>query len=268
MSTLPPRRTNSKGNSAPVARPQKRSSNTKTILLIVGGVFLALFLGVAGVVAFVVVPTIREMREAERMSVAKNNLKQMGLAAHEFHDIYWHFPPLAPAEWDDSERPPMSWHATILPSIEQGNVYLGIEQKKAWDDPVNRRMFQWEVSTFLHPRNEMKTDAAGYAVTHFVHNTGLVRRERGMKIGQITDGSSSTMMAGEINAAFPAWGDPSNGRDGANGFAGGPTAFGSTGKQVAVLMADGSVRLVDPNLDAQVARRIATPDDGELTGEF
>ncbi|MDQ3330632.1 MAG: hypothetical protein M3552_08260 [Planctomycetota bacterium] len=85
----------------------------------------------------------------------------------------------------------------------------------------------------------------------------------------MTDGTSSTILAGSIDAAFPAWGDPQNGRDPTNGFAGGPHSFGGGPVGAYMLMIDGSVRTFGSKTDISVAAALASPSAGdEVPREF
>jgi hypothetical protein len=96
-------------------------------------------------------------------------------------------------------------------------------------------------------------------LAHFVPNSRLIKQGRGIAISEVTDGLSNTVLDGSIGAAFPAWGDPGNPRDPANGFAGGSNAFGGLKYGALIGFADGSVRFVSSKMDAKTARRIATP---------
>nr|MDQ3330633.1 DUF1559 domain-containing protein [Planctomycetota bacterium] len=214
-------------------------------------------------------PAVQQAREAARRSQAMNELKQIGLAAHNFHDAHSHFPPPAgDGSQDPSVTSPISFHTALLPYINQQALYSGIDKSIPWDDPANQMSYSMVVPTFLSPQYEERTTANGYAVAHFVPSVHLMRDGKPLSMREITDGTSNTVMAGQIQAPFPAWGDPNNGRDPAAGFAGGPTAFGGRTGGGLILMMDGSVRFVSENMAPSVAGAIATPDGGEQVGAF
>ncbi len=64
-------------------------------------------------------PAVQQAREAARRTQCKNNLKQIGLAMHNFHDTYGNFPP----GLTDDDTDNWSWGAYILPYIEQSPLY-------------------------------------------------------------------------------------------------------------------------------------------------
>lgn len=264
-SALPPRSSSNSGTRRKASKP--KLSVAKTILIVLSSLFAIFCVVVAAVAMFVVMPAYQQAREAASAQAIKDNLKRMGIGAYEFHGIHLRFPPTNSQDWG-REVPPMSWHTHILPYIEHADLYVAVSDHTDWKDPAKKQVYAMEVPEFLHPAVETKTDNAGYAVAHFVSNSRIAPEGRGLKLVDITDGSSNTVMAGEINASFPAWGDPDNMRDAANGFGGGPDAFGSSDGPVMVLMLDGSVRMINPDLNLETARRIATPDDGELIGDF
>jgi len=267
MASPPPRQPNDEfGEYRPV--PQK-SNNTLWIVLLVGAVCLVAMCMIGGILMALLLPAVQQAREAARRSQAQNELKQIGLAAHNFHDIHNFLPPPAPdGSQDPSVTVPISFHTALLPYINQQALYGSIDKSIPWDDSINKMPYSAIVQTFLSPQFEEKTNASGYALTHFVPNVNCYRDGKPLSIPEVTDGTSNTVLAGQVNANFPAWGDPDNGRDPAAGFAGGPTAFGGNQGGALVLMMDGSVRFISENIAPETAKAIATPDGGEAVLDF
>ncbi len=97
-------------------------------------------LAVIGIAVAMLLPDPRSPRPAAYRTVCKNNLKQIGLALHNYHDTYGAFPP---AYTVDSEGKPLhSWRVLILPFLEQQALYDQIDLTKPWDDPVNEQVRQ------------------------------------------------------------------------------------------------------------------------------
>lgn len=269
MSSLPPRRSDDRGGPSADYRPVQKSNNALWIVLIVAAICLVALCLISGILAALLLPAVQQAREAARRTQATNELKIIGLGAHNFHDVHGHFPPLsADGSQDPGVTSPISFHTSLLPYIDQQTLYGGIDKSIPWNDPANQMSYSMVVPTFLSPQYEEKTAPNGYALTHFVPSVHLIRDGKPISMREVTDGTSNTVLAGQINAAFPAWGDPDNARDPAAGLGGGPNAFGGKQGGGLILMMDGSARFVSQNVAPGVLQAIATPDGGEVVGDF
>jgi hypothetical protein len=268
MASVPPGGYGDEFAAAP--RPAARPSNALWIVLVVVAACLVMMCLVAGVLAALLFPAVQQAREAARRSQSMNNLKQVGLAGHNFHDTYGRFPPPAGDGSDDPNvASPISFNTAILPFLDQMALYGGIEKSVAWDDPINKNAYSTVVPLYISPQFEDRTGPTGYGLTHYVPNSRMFEENgAGMIMQDVTDGLSNTAMAGSVNAAFPAWGDPANGRDPSNGFAGGPNAFGGPPGGALILMMDGSVRFISENAAPGLGNALATPNGGEAVPAF
>ncbi|OAI54102.1 hypothetical protein AYO47_03610 [Planctomyces sp. SCGC AG-212-M04] len=73
--------------------------------------------GVIGILLAMILPAVASSREAARKTQCANNLKQVGLALHNYLDVFTRFPAGA------SSANQLSWHVSILPQLEQSNLY-------------------------------------------------------------------------------------------------------------------------------------------------
>ncbi|WP_010584247.1 DUF1559 domain-containing protein [Schlesneria paludicola] len=88
---------------------------------------LLVVIAIIAVLISLLLPAVQAAREAARRTQCKNNLKQLGLGLHNYHDNYLTFPP----GWIDAptrataNNPYASWgwNAFILPYLDQGNLY-------------------------------------------------------------------------------------------------------------------------------------------------
>ncbi len=234
-------------------------------------------------------PAVQQAREAARRTQDKSNLKQLGLAMHNYHDAYGLFPTGTVDAPDLKPDQRLSWLASILPFVEQQAVFNKLDLKKPWDDPSNKAR-EAQIATYINPKmTDNATDANGNAMAHYAGMAGVGEKaaelpkddkqagifgyDRKISIRDIRDGTANTMMIVDVNAKFGPWarGGPSNiraltkepyinGPDGIGGnFAGGAN----------FLMADGSVRFVSENVDPKIMRALATMNGGEaITNDF
>lgn len=86
---------------------------------------LLVVIAIIAILVALLLPAVQQAREAARRSQCKNNLKQIGIAMHNYHDVYRSFPfGLAPTEIPPATtRPTWSWGVAILPFIEQGPLF-------------------------------------------------------------------------------------------------------------------------------------------------
>lgn len=216
---------------------------------------------VAGPTRAVLNPTAE--KEAQ-YHTAMQNLRQLGLACHNFHDVNNHFPPMSSAEKPTPGEVQQSWLTDLLPYMDQRTLYASIKRNASWTDASQGNAFQTVVPAYLNPAAPFTHNDAGYALSHFAANSRVMSDAKHLHFRDIKDGTSQTMLAGTVTDGYRAWGDPANHRDGATGFGGGPAAFGAPHDGVAlVLLADGSVKRVKNTVPLAVCQKLANPDDGE-----
>lgn len=102
---------------------QKRLSKGFTL------VELLVVIAIIGILVALLLPAVQAAREAARRMQCGNNLKQLGLALHNYHDIYKNFPPARVRTYNSPVEPSawltnnVNWLARILPQIEQSSLY-------------------------------------------------------------------------------------------------------------------------------------------------
>ncbi|MCE9568060.1 MAG: DUF1559 domain-containing protein [Planctomycetes bacterium] len=198
---------------------------------------------------------VRSSWEAAPRRTSANNLKQMGLATHGYHDSFLTLPQV---QFDANGRAMHSWQTQLLPFLEQNNVYSQIDLKKPWNDPRNAEPMRAIIKPFLHPSHPWEP-VNGYAVSHYAPNVHVVFGDTPRTLESFLKGTSNTILAGEVSGNFRAWGDPLNARDPRFGTTGHPQGFGGpNGKPAQFLMLDASVRQFDPK-ELEEALRMADP---------
>ncbi len=107
----------------PFALTTRHSGFTLVELLVV--------IAIIGVLVGLLLPAVQSAREAARRMSCSNNLKQLGLALHNYHDTYTAIPParnrddtIYGADWNTQT---ISWRARILPYIEQSALYENVD---------------------------------------------------------------------------------------------------------------------------------------------
>ncbi|MCI0702755.1 MAG: DUF1559 domain-containing protein [Planctomycetia bacterium] len=180
--------------------------------------------------------------DARPRAYSANNLKQIGLAAHNYHDNTK--PPALPrSTFDATGRPLHSWQTALLPYIEQDALYRQIDLTKPWTDPANANAMRTMVKVYLHPAfSDFKgNDFVG--ISHYAGNVQIVLSDKPLTLpNSFPQGTSNVILAGEVSSNFQAWGDPFNARDPRLGA---KTFSGPNGRPAQFVMLDGSVRTFD-----------------------
>ena len=259
----------------PPAYPQPgKSSSGSTIVVVVVAVLgggLAL-LTVIGILTALLLPAVQAAREAARRSQCVNNLKQIGLAMHNYHDTFKTFPPAVIA--DENGLPMHSWRVQILPFIEQGVLYDMYDFDVPWDDPNNQTLMSMPIAAYQCPSDPASTLSLCDTSYVMVVGEGTIGGEpnEAVRFANITDGTANTILAIEVGGSGIPWMEPRDVTvEEAFTFFTNPeasqfTQFHPGGANV--LMADGSVRFISESIDPGMLRALLTRNDGQAVGNF
>jgi prepilin-type N-terminal cleavage/methylation domain-containing protein len=122
---------------------------------------LLVVIAIIAILIAILLPAVQQAREAARRSACNNNLKQLGLALHNYHDAQKVFPIGTSYYWSTS------WMAQMLPYIEYENVYDTIRYTTSagWGNsfptPVNPGFIQLTPSTLWCPSSDLARTSTG-----------------------------------------------------------------------------------------------------------
>jgi len=225
---------------------------------------------IIGLLIALLLPATQSAREAARRSQCTNNLKQIGLALHNYHDTWGAFPPAAIGPSDVPRERQFSWMVAILPYLEQNALYDALRLDLPVDHPHNAALLQMAPSLLFCPSDPTPSATQeGWPKTSYVAITGadstdgsggvrgIIGFDRGLSIDEIVDGTSNTLIVGEVT-------------DGGPWFAGGTGTARRIDDWIRnktwsqhpgggnFVLADGSVRFIGSNTDLQTLRHLAT----------
>lgn len=119
---------------------------------------LLVVIAIIAVLIALLLPAVQQAREAARRTQCKNNMKQLGLAMHNYHDTYRVFPPgwiaVDPATRAMSAHEGLSgfgWGTMILPQIDQSALYNQLNLNLAVNDPANLPHIKTILPAFVCP---------------------------------------------------------------------------------------------------------------------
>lgn len=231
-------------------------------------------------------PAVQQAREAARRTQSKNNLRQLALGMHNYHDVYGSFP-RGTVENDDLEPDErLSWYYPLLPFLEQAPLYNSIDKNSGWESDANAEARAMAMILFHNPsqpgrrQNPSASDYLGISgigpdsasLDNDDPKAGIFGYDRQTRLQDITDGTSNTLMFGdssEPSVSFLAGGKATIRGFSESPYINGPDGIGSAhvgGAQFA--LADGSVRFISENIDEGVLEALATKAGGEPIGNF
>lgn len=211
-----------------------------------------------GILVALLLPAVQAAREAARRTQSMNNLKQLGLAMHNYHDIHKSFP--ARASFDSQGKPLLSWRVHLLPFLEQQGLYKQFHLNEPWDSPHNRKLIPRMPAVYQNPSAPAKPGMAHYLA--LVGKGAVFEGNSGCGLAHITDGVSNTLLLVEVNPDRAViWTKPEDlAFDPEKPLAGLGKAH--PGGFLA-LFCDGSVRFLSETLDPTFFRRLVEKADGQ-----
>jgi prepilin-type processing-associated H-X9-DG protein len=112
-------------------------------------------LAIIGVLIALLLPAVQRVREAGNRLYCQNNLKQFGLAMHNYHDAIGCLPP-GITTWLNGEDAAHTGFTFMLPFLEQNNVYQQMNLRVQWYVQPNYAPLAVELPTFYCPSNRTR----------------------------------------------------------------------------------------------------------------
>ncbi len=246
------------------APPPQNSAGPKSnawlpILIVVLVVALLGMTACAGILVALLLPAVQAGREAARRANCGNNIRQIGLALHNYELTYKQLPPAYTV--DASGKPLHSWRTLILPFMEQQALYNAIDLTKPWNDPANAILQSTVISTYSCPSSAIDPKMTTYQA--IVDPSSAFSGPKGHKFADITDGLANTLFVVETGRSQAVhWAEPKDTDLPSFLNAINTTDFVHQGGQH-VLMADASIIFLRSNTDPNVRQAIATRNGGE-----
>lgn len=219
--------------------------------LIASGLGILLWIGI-GVGAAALMKPIRERVKDT------NNLKQIGLALHNYHDANGHFAAPFARTPGGNVNTQLSFRVGLLPYLEQNALHQQFDLSQPWNGPKNQAASSTKLAVFTAPHLGEPSASTPYRV---FYGGGALFNEDGapVSITAVTDGTSNTIMMVHAAEHVP-WAEPRELKYSDQTplpKLGPPDGYGAT-----ILMADGSVRPLNPNVSERTLRLAIKRADG------
>jgi prepilin-type N-terminal cleavage/methylation domain-containing protein/prepilin-type processing-associated H-X9-DG protein len=192
---------------------------------------LLVVIAIIGTLIALLLPAVQKVREAANRTSCQNNLHQIGLALHSYHDSQRSFPSgyrCQPVNQNNPNQtvPGWGWAALLLPFIEQDNLAQQINFNLPVEDPSNLTARTTILKLYVCPsdrstglftvydKNNMQLAQAAtnsYAACHGIgvdldeeldDFNGMFSRNSRVRFADVKDGTSNTIAIGERGAFF------------------------------------------------------------------
>ncbi|MBC8872564.1 MAG: DUF1559 domain-containing protein [Planctomycetes bacterium] len=212
-------------------------------------------------VAAALLDAVKAARSAARRAQSSNNLKQLALAFHNYHDVHKRFPPAVVIGPDG--KTPHSWRVEVLPFLEQKALYDHYHMNEPWDSPHNKKVLETMPPVFRNPNvDPISTNTSYFALTS---NGTVFSIEEGTRIRDISDGTSNTILLVEAKREIP-WTKPEDIPYDPDKKI--PQLGGFEEKTFLTAFCDGSVRTIVQSVSEKTLRALITIADGQNPGAF
>ncbi|MBM80464.1 MAG: prepilin-type cleavage/methylation domain-containing protein [Planctomycetaceae bacterium] len=205
---------------------------------------LLVVIAIIAVIVALLLPAVQAAREAARRMACKNNLKQIGLALHNYESAYRMYPPgyihkfgTPGAANELANHAGLAWGAMLLPQLDQSPLYEQLNAEVPIWDAVNLQARETKLPLFLCPtdvysgtkwvvRDDTVTPVEQYGGSSYAANwgpsdalinldatpeqsAGVFYRNSSTRVKNISDGLSNTLAVGErTNGPIPGTASP------------------------------------------------------------
>ncbi len=194
---------------------------------------LLVVIAIISILIGLLLPAVQRVRDAAARAACLNNLRQIGIALHRFHDDNRVFPPGMTYEDGYSPQPFLGWQARILPYLEQNELWnrteaafkvdrnflhvpphtAGLVRVPVFGCPADAR------SRHVGKSGRGFTSYLGVEGLNTIYRNGILHLDSYVSIGMVTDGTSNTIMVGERPPSgdelfgwwYAGWGQNRNG---------------------------------------------------------
>jgi len=221
-------------------------------------------LAIIGLLVVLLLPARRSAHEAAQRNSCLNNVKQIVLAMHNYHDVHGTFPPAYTV--DENGNKLHSWRTLILPYMEETVLYDKIDLTKPWDHEANAEARETVVETYQCPNTAVDASQTSYLA---VVGPGFAfSGSEPITFKDIIDGPSQTLVVVEVAPKHTVhWMAPEDTDEAMLHGLNKDSETNHVGGVFIVGFADGHCEAIGTDLSTKARRAVLTIAGGEVLDE-
>lgn len=243
---------------------------------------LLVAMSITAILVALLLPAVQTVREAARKVSCQNNLHQIGIGLHSYHNVHASLP-TGCVEWRGWNHPPthrqFAWSAMLLPFVEQQPLYNQIDWSVPYDAAENEAAADTTVPTYLCPSEPAAGQQPGHIsfgglygerIVDSQPDDGLFLYDIAIRFRDIRDGLTYTLaVAEDTGGPDTQWINGRNvfvvahGINDASAWIGDNEIRSAHDDGAMVLFADGRVTFMNESIDKQLLGQLITRDNGE-----
>lgn len=237
--------------------PAAKGSGTGKILLIIFAVLMAMMVVCGGVLVALLMPAISAARQAARTVNTQNQMKQIGLALHNYHAAYKTLP--AAYSVNEAGDPQSSWRTAVVFFLDEFELGEAYAQSRSWQDAANQQFLVPSPSAFASSLDEIAQQGETHVFA--IRAPGSVFEDGNPKrFADVLDGLSGTVCGAYLPDRSVPWTKPEDATP--------DEVFASISNStheapVFLLMLDGAVMRADPQMNRSTFDAMVTCNAGD-----
>ncbi|MGI9473027.1 MAG: DUF1559 domain-containing protein [Rubripirellula sp.] len=245
----------------PSLQSQTGGRSRLTVVLVIVAAIVLLLMASAGILMALLLPAVTTARETVRVAVARDQLRQIGIAVHNYHADFGQLPPAFTT--NAKGQPTNSWRLTLTPYLDDSDRLERWSLTEPWDAGVNSGLATPTPKVYTSPIVQdppTETETHVFAVRHL---DGMMPGASGLKFEDIADGLGQTIFAAYLPNHTTHWAAP---QDISLKRLQDELGVAGSDAPCILLFADGSVRVIDAPVKPELVTSWVTRRGNEKTG--
>jgi len=181
-----------------------KSGNAKVVVIVLA-VVVGFLCVCGGLLTALLLPAVQQARLAARRAQSMNNMRQIGIALHNYHAVYNCMPKAVMTNDDGVEH---SWRVAILPFLDQQQLHGQYDTNETWDSPKNRQVLEQMPPVFDNPNVDLNANPNSTTYLAIAGPKSVLNTEDFIGLRNIVAGTANTILLVDATNNPTPWTKP------------------------------------------------------------